>query len=257
MEAKLSKSGIYYILNTVTGCRYVGSAINVQRRFTTHRKQLTLRKHHSAKLQNAWNKYGSDAFEFVMIESVSDKANLICREQHWIDAHSAASRTGYNISPRAGSTLGTKRTAEAKAKMSKAWEGRIVSEETKQKLSLASKGKSRPPFSDAWRANMVKAKSFTSEETRAKMSVSHKGAVVSDATRAKLSAARKGKRPSEETRKKLSAWQMGGVFSDERRARISNARLGQKLTPEALESRRQRMAAKRTPVLFDLHLRGA
>jgi hypothetical protein len=63
--------------------------------------------------------------------------------------------------------------------------GNILSKETKEKISLANKGKKH------------------SEETKAKMSLSGIGRLASDETKAKLSLAKKGKPLSNEHREKL------------------------------------------------------
>ena len=72
----------------------------------------------------------------------------------------------------------------------------------------------------------METKRVVSNETRAKMSAAHKGRVVSEETRAKMSAARKGKQLSEETRAKMSAAKKGKKFSDDvkRKMKFSHLR---------------------------------
>jgi group I intron endonuclease len=112
---------VYKILNTITRRIYVGSAINVTRRWTEHRRYLIVGKHHSQKLQRSWNKYGSEAFIFEIIEVVAEKEHLIVREQYWITSlHAACHRRGMNILPTAGSHLGAKRSPQARARISAA-----------------------------------------------------------------------------------------------------------------------------------------
>ena len=73
---------IYNIINKVNGAIYVGSTIRVnpQKRWWRHTKDLRSNIHHSRHLQRAWNKYGGDKFEFVIIESVPDE-NILVAEQ--------------------------------------------------------------------------------------------------------------------------------------------------------------------------------
>lgn len=51
-----ASSGIYEIVNTINGKRYVGSAVSLKRRWVDHRRDLRAGKHHSRHLQNAWAK---------------------------------------------------------------------------------------------------------------------------------------------------------------------------------------------------------
>jgi hypothetical protein len=55
-------TGVYQIINLTNGKRYIGSAANKRgfdQRWSIHRTLLFQGKHHSSKLQNAWNKYGA------------------------------------------------------------------------------------------------------------------------------------------------------------------------------------------------------
>ncbi len=104
---------IYQIRHIASGKVYVGSAVDPRGRRHTHVSALRRGVHHSQYLQHAWNKYGEDAFVFEVIEPVLFVEDLITREQYWIDALRAGDRKcGYNVSPTAGSALGTKHTDE-------------------------------------------------------------------------------------------------------------------------------------------------
>ena len=74
---------IYKIENVVTDDFYVGSAVNHKRRKWEHWSQLKKNEHHCVKLQQAWNEYGEDAFEFVIIEEVDDD-NLLQVEDTYL-----------------------------------------------------------------------------------------------------------------------------------------------------------------------------
>ena len=63
-------SGIYAIVHIETGRKYVGSAVNLTKRWNIHRHGLRNKKHHSAALQRAWDKYGEAAFSFEVLEVV-------------------------------------------------------------------------------------------------------------------------------------------------------------------------------------------
>src|SRR5690625_4153014 len=95
-------SGIYEIVNTFNGKRYIGSAVSVRARWVYHRRDLRGGRHHSPYLQRAWNKCGERSFRVYVVEVVSHPHRLVEREQHHIDAASPE----YNASPTAGSCLG-------------------------------------------------------------------------------------------------------------------------------------------------------
>lgn len=89
--------GIYAIRNIIDGRMYIGSSVNMQRRWVSHRFELKNNRHHSSYLQRAWNKYGSQNFEFVELE-LCEKNSLKEREQVWLDLYPNSyntSRTAY------------------------------------------------------------------------------------------------------------------------------------------------------------------
>ena len=67
-----SVSGIYAIVNKQNGHRYVGQANNMNERVREHVRKLDQVKNTDGLLQKAWNEYGSGAFEFVVLEKVSN-----------------------------------------------------------------------------------------------------------------------------------------------------------------------------------------
>jgi group I intron endonuclease len=65
-------SGIYTIRNTATGWVYVGKSTDTARRWKQHRRDLNRGAHSNAKLQWDWVLYGSDAFEFEVVEVIPE-----------------------------------------------------------------------------------------------------------------------------------------------------------------------------------------
>lgn len=61
------KSGIYKILNTLTGDFYIGSSKRIEKRWKEHINELTKNKHYNPILQRAWNKYKQENFIFELI----------------------------------------------------------------------------------------------------------------------------------------------------------------------------------------------
>jgi group I intron endonuclease len=128
-------TGIYAIVNTKNKKRYIGSAVNVEKRWREHLCTLRSGKHHSRHLQAAWNRYGEAAFRFDVV-TTCEPQELVEQEQFWIDAfQTAEGKHGYNVASRAGSTLGVKASDETKTRLSQAHMGKRHTEEAKTKTS--------------------------------------------------------------------------------------------------------------------------
>lgn len=92
----LGRSGIYRIICLVNNKCYVGSTVDLYRRFVQHRKRLRGDFHHSKRLQRAWNKYGADKFAFEVIEFIANTRDVLLeREVFWINELKAF-KNGYN-----------------------------------------------------------------------------------------------------------------------------------------------------------------
>ena len=99
-------SGVYQIRCIPTGKIYVGSAVDLRRRWYAHRCLLRRGNHPNRHLLHAWEKYGENNFEFTVLEfTTPDK--LLQVEQEWIDRTSCTdSNTGFNICPTAKALVG-------------------------------------------------------------------------------------------------------------------------------------------------------
>lgn len=103
------KTGVYQILNLLTGQRYVGSTTkSFNHRWSTHRVSLREGSHRNQYLQRAWGKYGESLFEFSVLEYCS-KEQCLNLEQYWMDLFRSYERDkGYNLAHLAASRLGMK-----------------------------------------------------------------------------------------------------------------------------------------------------
>ena len=177
-------SGIYKIINKINSNFYIGSSTDIQSRWYRHKLDLMRGVHPNKHLQNSWNKYGKDNFEFSIIE-LCNINECIKREQYYIDTL----HPEYNILQIAGSSIGYKHTPQELERLSnrkmgnKNLLGFIFSEESKIKMSESHKGKK------------------LSEETRQKMRDSHS----SPEARQQMSKANTGRKRSLESRLKQSA----------------------------------------------------
>ncbi len=131
--------GVYTIYNKISNKYYVGSSINICDRKSKH--FLTLKKniHSNIRLQNSFNKYGIEAFEFEVLEEC-DKEFIRDFENFWMNMLNTNNPSfGYNI--KNAYTKNFKLSEEARKKISISSSNRRHSEETRRKISLGNKGK--------------------------------------------------------------------------------------------------------------------
>lgn len=86
---------IYQIECLVNQKKYIGSSINFANRKSVHLRELKKGKHHSIKLQRAFDLYGEFSFSFSILEELKNQPNLFLREQYWIDYFDSY-ENGYN-----------------------------------------------------------------------------------------------------------------------------------------------------------------
>ena len=180
---------IYKIRNLTNDKFYVGSTWDMFTRKRTHLSRLRNNRHHSAYLQNAWNKHGEDAFVFEVVEELPLDAPpeaLEAAEDRWLLEHVGA-KYCYNVGRSARSPwrgahgaetpfYGKHHTDDAKGMLSEAtkkqWAtsdprtGRKHSPETRRKI----KNKMQQVLSEGRGGKFI-----PTEETRKKMSESLKG----------------------------------------------------------------------------------
>jgi len=114
------KCGVYKIKNLINNKCYIGSTTKLLKyRCITHRCHLRYNRHTNQHLQNAWNKYGENNFEFSIIE-LCQPNKCLDREQHYIDILNPE----YNILQFSTGTFGYKHSDEAKKKISIAFSGK-------------------------------------------------------------------------------------------------------------------------------------
>lgn len=90
--------GVYEILNTTNLKRYIGSSKDLAGRRKSHFSDLRNGHHDNSHLQNAWNKYGSDNFEFNVIIYCGKHRRHIY-EQYLLDrSHAKTNENYYNQS---------------------------------------------------------------------------------------------------------------------------------------------------------------
>lgn len=189
---------IYSLSHPITNeVRYIGKTININRRYKQH--LYDKRKSHKASWVQSLRNEGLKP-NITILEVCFD--NWQEREIFWIAQFDNLT----NLKEGGGVDYKRTTTEETKEKISKAHKGKNLSDETKQKISQKHKGKQ------------------LSEETKQKISESTKNKVkdkMPEEIKEKISNKLKGRKFSEETREKLRQAKLGRKLSEEIKTKIS------------------------------------
>lgn len=151
-------ASIYLIENIVNGKKYIGfTTFSPEHRFKEHIR-LAINKNHNTPLHRAIRKYGPDNFKVFILEEHDDVDYcLTVLEPKYIKQYNSyGKKTGYNCTLGGEGTFGFKLSKERKAKLLKAnlgrkqtdehilvrtlqLRGKIRSDESKKRYSLANK----------------------------------------------------------------------------------------------------------------------
>jgi group I intron endonuclease len=203
--------GIYTITNSVNGKIYIGCTKDFEIRCYTHFNNLKNNKHSNEHLQNSFNKYGKNNFNFEILEEC-DELLLTSQENYWCNMlNTHDKKYGYNIKPTSPDYNG-KISNETKLKISKSNSGKKRTQETINKLKIAKKN--------------------ISNETRLKMSSSQKNKKVSDKTKKLISIASKKRKVTKESIEKMVNAIRGKKLSKEHIEKLRLAKLGKKWSKE-------------------------
>jgi group I intron endonuclease len=101
------QAGIYQIKNLKSGKILLGSSTNLHGPLNKHRFMLSIDRHDNAVLQDDWNRLGSDAFSFEILEVVKPSDDpafcledeLTLLEQIWLEKLQPFGERGYNQGP--------------------------------------------------------------------------------------------------------------------------------------------------------------
>lgn len=115
---------VYFIVCLENNKVYVGRSQEYEKRFRAHKNMLRRNMHNNMKLQEDWNKYGEDSFEFRIIHTVNTIDDSIKIEQQYIDDKTL---NKYNITDASGggdTYTNNPRSPETKKLKSKIFSGK-------------------------------------------------------------------------------------------------------------------------------------
>ncbi len=137
-------SGIYRITNCVNNKVYIGKSIDIfNKRWPYHKALLNNGTHVNKHLQNAWNKYGEENFDFSIVLECN-REELDKYEIYYIAAYkSYLPEYGYNKTYGGDGSIPTE---ETRAKMSASHIGILGTPESRAKQSLKLSGENNPMY---------------------------------------------------------------------------------------------------------------
>lgn len=180
-------------------------------------------------IKNIKKTYGIKAFKrTIIIDDIDNEALLNDLEIHYVRLYNTYYKTnpkGLNLTVGGKSMRGFKLSDEAKEKLKIANLGRIVSKETKKKISLSTKGIKK-----------------LSQETKDKLSAAHKGKTISEEQRLQISKTLSGYKHTDEMKEKISLALRGRIspmlgrnHSEETRKRLSEVNMGRPATTKGMK----------------------
>lgn len=178
-------SGIYCIKNKINNKKYIGRAKNIRERFSKHKRQLKNKNHVNKYLQDSWNKYGEENFEFNVI-LFSPTFLLSILEIIFIMIFRTKSPNGYNLTSGGEGSTGFKHSRESLNKISVSHRKENLSDETLERMRKSAHREKR------------------SQEIRNKISKSHIGKHPSQESIRKSALSRTGRKAPKETGEKIA-----------------------------------------------------
>ena len=232
-------AGIYEIVNTTNSHRYIGSSVDINTRWYSHKYSLSHDTHSNQVLKRAWDKHGEDSFEFNIL-AYCPKESLLFIEQIFLNEEPHE----YNIADNARAPrLGRPHSEETREKLrematgNQHWLGKKHSEFSKQKIRIAKTG---IPCSEITKQ---KIRGFRhTEEAKIKMSIAKKG----------LPSGFIGKNHTEEAKEKNRLAHLGNKYcvgkklTEEHKRKISETLTGFKHSEETKQKLRNKNISEET-----------
>lgn len=211
--------GIYKITNTINGKMYIGQAIDIEKRWKEHEYSS---KNGNQIIYRAIRKYGLDRFSFDIVEECAkedlDRLEILYIKK--LNSFFKWDNGGYNMTLGGGGKSGWIVSDETREKISMAHKGKAISEDHKHAISIANSGENNYFYGRylSGEENGFYGKKH-SEDTKLKMK----------ANRGDMSGEnhpRYGTHHTEETKRKIGDANRGRVMSEEFKQRCKEANIG-------------------------------
>lgn len=164
-------TGIYKITSP-SGKIYIGQSIDIKRRFSNYR---TAKKcSGQVRLFRSFFKHGVKNHVFEIVEECKTE-QLNNRERFWQDAYECIGKKGLNIRLTTSDTKSGRITQEHKNKIGEASRGKVVSFDSRKRMSEAQKRKYQEGYTHPWvgRKHSQKAKLKMAESERKRTGAAH------------------------------------------------------------------------------------
>ncbi len=221
--------GVYGIVNLRTTRVYIGSSVNIRKRWLNHRSHLRNGTHHCLGLQAEWANFGESFFSLVVLEPTPPAyRERMVREQWWIDHTPDILNTLRKT--KVGPTLGKNNlTPEGRARIKAFNTGRKVSPEAIARRLATLKGRMACSLEQRVKISAALKRHYAehprSDETCAKLSAANTGHRHTPEQYAAMAETKRGSKAALETRLKMSEAQKRRhaefPISDETRGKIS------------------------------------
>jgi group I intron endonuclease len=206
---------IYLIANIKNKKQYVGiTKFSIEERFSQHVKRGFL-------LTEAIQKYGEQNFWIQLIEEVESAERAYELEMYYIKEYNTKVPNGYNITDGGDGIFGWEPSEEYRKECSE----RVKQLHNEKKVGMYGKKhteETKKKMSDSLRGNQNCLGRILSEDTKSKISSSHKGKILSESTKNKIS----------ENHHNVSG--------------EKNPMYGKKHSPETIEKMRQKALARKS-----------
>lgn len=184
---------VYIIACATSGKNYVGICkCGVDRRFTRHKEAA--RAGSTLLLHRAMRKYGFAAFSVAPIEYPASWEEAKAAERRYIAELDTFRPNGYNMTAGGDGTVDYRHTDDARQTMSRKHTGKVLSAETRARMSASRKGVPKSPEGAANIRAALALRPPLTPERLAKMHANRVNGPLSDEHKAKLSAALKGRK---------------------------------------------------------------
>jgi len=235
---KQIKSGIYSITCKVNNKVYIGSSVNIVKRWREHLSSLRRGKHRNQYLQHAFTKYGEESFSFSIVVECEPEMLLI-EEEKQIKIYNSFN-DGFNlVETPTTNMLGYKHTEESIKKMSRVRKklGRVSGS-----LTIEQVKQMRQQFFDGARVSALAKEYGIVRQTIGRIVYlkSYQDVPVSTEYREMLEELKEAKENGKRPRSK--GWNHSEEFVERFRKAVSKPRAADKraLTPEQIRDIRYR-----------------